>query len=541
MPRLRSLFCCVLCAVPAVAQRPDSRAPAPRPNVLLIVADDMGYSDAGCYGGEIRTPHLDAIAAGGLRFTQFYNTARCWPSRAALLTGHYAQSVRRDAVPGIRSGTGGTRPPWAPLLPSLLRELGYRSYHSGKWHVDGEPMQNGFDHSYSLNDHDRYFAPQAHRADGKGLPPVAPDSDYYATTAIADHTIAHLREHAEQHADRPWFAFVAFTAPHFPLQAPPADIAGYQHTYLPGWDRLRLDRWQRMQALGVGGKVLAPIERDVGPPYVFAEAMAKLGPAELNRPVPWLTLDARQREFQAAKMAVHAAMVTRMDTEIGRLLQQIDAMQATAHTLVVFLSDNGASAEIMVRGDGHDPHAQCGTGASFVSLGPGWSSLANTPFRRHKSWVHEGGIATPCIVRWPDGIAARGQNRGTPAHVVDLAPTILQLAGGEMPKRFADQDVPPAPGRSLLPAFAGDVTIERPSLWWQHEGNRALRVGDHKIVAAGKDAAWELYDLDGDRSETHDLAAEQPERVRTMASQWQLECDAYQAQAKRPDGDRQMK
>lgn len=538
MPRLRSLFCCVLCAVPAAAQGPDSRAPAPRPNVLLIVADDMGYSDAGCYGGEIRTPHLDAIAAGGLRFTQFYNTARCWPSRAALLTGHYAQTVRRDAVPGIRSGTSGTRPPWAPLLPSLLRELGYRSYHSGKWHVDGEPMQNGFDHSYSLNDHDRYFAPTSHRADGKGLPPVAADSGYYATTAIADHAIAHLREHAEQHAGRPWFAFVAFTAPHFPLQAPPADIAGYQDAYLPGWDRLRIDRWQRMQVLGVGGSVLAPIERHVGPPYVFAEAMAKLGPAEVNRPVPWLTLDAQQRAFQAAKMAVHAAMVTRMDTEIGRLLQQIDAMQATADTLVVFLSDNGASAEIMVRGDGHDPHARCGTGASFVSLGPGWSSLANTPFRRHKSWVHEGGIATPCVVRWPAGITARGQNRGTPAHVVDLAPTILRLAGGEMPKRFADQEVPPAPGRSLLPAFASDVTIERPSLWWQHEGNRALRIGSYKIVAAGKDAAWELYDLAGDRPETHDLAAAQPERVVVMAVQWQIEWDSYQAQAKRADGER---
>ena len=508
------------------------------PNVLLLVADDMGYSDAGCYGGEIDTPNLDALAAGGLRFTQFYNTARCWPSRAALLTGHYAQAVRRDAVPDVQSGTAGTRPKWAPLLPVLLRERGYRAYHSGKWHLDGEPLQNGFDHSYVLNDHDRYFAPQAHRDDGKRLPPVAKGSDYYATTAIADHTIAHLREHAQQHAGKPWFAFVAFTAPHFPLQAPPADIARYQDTYSPGWDLLREARWQRMRNLGVGGSVLAPIERDVGPPYALADAMAKLGPAEVNRPLPWTALDDAQRTFQAAKMAVHAAMVMRMDAEIGRIVQQVAAMGAEADTLVVFLSDNGASAEIMVRGDGHDPHAQCGTGASFVSLGPGWSSLANTPFRRHKTWVHEGGIATPCLVRWPTGIAARGQNRSTPAHVVDLAPTILQLAGSVLPQRFADLDVPPAPGRSLVPAFTADVVIERPSLWWQHEGNRALRVGDHKIVAAGKDAAWELYDLRSDRSETRDLATEQPERVRTLAAQWQAECDAYHAQARRRDDGR---
>ena len=516
----------------AIAQAPEN---ARAPNVLLIVADDMGYSDASCYGGEIDTPTLDALAATGLRFTQFYNTARCWPSRAALLTGHYAQAVRRDQVPGLPSGTSGTRPKWAPLLPVLLRDRGYRCYHSGKWHIDGEPLQNGFHHSYGLGDTDRYFAPQAHREDGKRLPPVAADSGYYATTAIADHTIAHLKEHAQQHGKQPFFAFVAFTAPHFPLQAPAADIARYQDTYLPGWDLLRDARWQRMQALGVGGSSLAPIERDVGPPYALADAMAKLGAAEVNRAVAWTTLDEAQRAFQAAKMAVHAAMVSRMDTEIGRILQQVAAMEAEPDTLVVFLSDNGASAEIMVRGDGHDPHAQCGTGATFLSLGPGWSSLANTPLRRHKTWVHEGGIATPCLVRWPAGIKPSQHNRTTPAHVVDIAPTILQLAGTAMPRQFGGVEAPPAPGRSLVTTFGNDVGIERPSLWWHHEGNRALRVGNHKIVAAGKGADWELYDLSSDRSETHDLAKEQPERVRALAAQWQRESDAYEAQARTPD------
>lgn len=531
VPRLTA-FAVLVAAVVAQA------APAPRPNVVLIVADDMGFSDAGCQGGEIATPHLDRLAAEGLRFTQFYNTGRCWPSRAAILTGHYAQTVRRDRVPGVPSGTAGVRPAWAPLLPVLLRDSGYRSYHSGKWHLDGAPLQNGFDRSYVLGDHDRYFAPKDHREDGKRLPEVAAGTGYYATTAIAGHTIDHLREHAQQHAGRPFFAFVAFTAPHFPLHAPPADIARYQDTYAPGWDLLREARWQRQRALGVGGTVLAPVEREVGPPYAFPEALAKLGPGEVDRPVAWSTLDAAQRSFQAAKMAVHAAMVTRMDAEIGRILQQVEAMGATRETLVVFLSDNGASAEIMVRGDGHDPHAQCGTGATFLSIGPGWSSLANTPFRRHKTWVHEGGIATPFLVRWPAGIATPGGNRRTPAHVVDLVPTILQLAGSSLPARFADQPVPPAPGQSLVATFAADVPIARPSLWWQHEGNRALRVGDHKIVAAGENAPWELYDLRDDRSETKDLAAAQPERVRAMAEQWQRETAACYAAAQRADGKR---
>ncbi len=500
-----------------------SSVAAQRPNVVVIVADDLGYSDLACYGGEIATPNLDALARDGLRFTQFYNTARCWPSRAAILTGYYAQAVRRDAVPEVRSGTSGVRPPWARLLPQMLRPLGYRSYHAGKWHVDGSPLEGGFDHSYSLDDHDRHFAPKRHREDGTALPAIAEGSGYYSSAAIADHAIAHLRAHQDQHAAQPFFAFVAFTAPHFPLHAPPADVARYQDKYQRGWDAMRVERWERMQALGIGGSALAPIERDVGPPYAFPTALAALGPREVNRPVPWDGLDAEQRVFQAAKMAVHAAMVDRMDREIGRVLAQLDAMGATANTLVFFLSDNGASAEMMVRGDGHDPHAACGTGATFLSLGPGWSSLANTPFRRHKSWVHEGGIATPMLVRWPHGIAARGELRRTPGHVVDLVPTILEVAGAESAATLS--------GMSLVPQFATEVARAERSLWWLHEGNRALRVGDWKIVAT-KDGAWELYDLGTDRSETNDLAAAMPEKVRAMAAAWTHQTEACFALAR---------
>lgn len=504
-----------------------SAAEPAKPNVLLILADDLGYSDLGCYGSEIATPNLDGLAKNGLRFTQFYNTARCWPTRAAVLTGYYAQQVRRDTVPGLKSGTPGTRPEWARLLPEMLKPLGYRSYHSGKWHVDGLPLAGGFDHSYSLNDHNRHFAPREHTEDDRPLPPADPKGGYYSSTAIADHAVKCLKEHADKYPDRPFFEFLAFTAPHFPVQAPPEDVAKYRKTYLAGWDAMREARWERLKGLNIPGASLSAVERDVGPPYAFPEAIKKLGPNEVNRPLPWKDLSADQRAFQADKMAVHAAMVDRMDREIGKVLDQVRAMKALDNTLVFFLSDNGASAEIMVRGDGHDPHAECGTGATFLSIGPGWSGLANTPFRRHKTWVHEGGISTSFVVHWPKGISARGEVRHDPGHVIDLVPTILDAAGGKPPAAWDGKPVPPAPGKSLLPAFAKDWTVTHDSLWWLHEGNRALRVGDWKVVAAGKDSPWELYDLRADRSETKDLAREKPDKVRELVALWQKQTDEY--------------
>lgn len=503
---------------------------AAKPNILLILADDLGYSDLGCYGSEIQTPHLDGLAQHGLRFTQFYNTARCWPTRAAILTSYYAQQARRDTLPGvnIKMGNQGTRPTWAPLLPVMLKPLDYRSYHSGKWHIDGRPLDNGFDRSYSLNDHDRHFAPRQHTEDDKPLPAVAAGGSYYSSTAIADHAIKCLKEHATQHAGKPFFEFLAFTAPHFPVQAPPEDVARYQQQYLDGWDALRTKRWERQQTLKMSGASLAPIERNLGPPNAFPKAIDQLGPNEVNRPVAWEALSAEQRAFQAKKMAVHAAMVDRMDREIGRVLAQLKAMGAYENTLIFFLSDNGASAEMMVRGDGHDPHAECGTGATFLSIGPGWSSLCNTPFRRHKTWVHEGGICTPFIVHWPAGMRTKGELRHTPAHVIDVVPTVLAAAGSSAPK-----DQPPAPGKSLLPALVSDVVIERNHLWWLHENNRALRQGHWKIVAAGKDAPWELYDLNQDRCETNNLAKAMPEKVRELDALWKRELAEMQQLATR--------
>jgi len=264
----------------------------------------------------------------------------------------------------------------------------------------------------------------------------------------------------------------------------------------------------------------------VGPPYPFPAALQKLGPNEVNLPIPWGDLQEEQRAWQANKMAVHAAMVDRMDREIGRVISQLRAMGALENTLILFLSDNGASAEMMVRGDGHDPTAECGTGATFLSLGPGWSSLANTPFRRHKTWVHEGGISTPLIVHWPRGIAAKGELRMSPGHVVDVVPTLLELTGAK-----PTESAPPFPGKSLVPLLTKESPERRESIWWLHEGNRALRVGDWKIVAAGKESAWELYDLSSDRSESRNLASEKPEKLAELVDQWTRETTEYFAHA----------
>jgi arylsulfatase A-like enzyme len=487
---------------------------------VIILADDLGYSDLGCYGGEIATPNLDALARGGLRFTQAYNTARCWPSRAALLTGYYAQQVRRDALPERPGGGNGVRPAWARLLPEFLKSAGYHNYHSGKWHVDGPVLAGGFERSLSVSQNN-YFHERGNTIDDRPVTnPKDVDSGYYTTTAIADHAIACLKEHAETQPNRPFFSFVAFTAPHFPLHAPAEDIARYRDRYLDGWDNLRRARYDRQRALGLLNTPLSAIEPDVGPPYDFPDAFPILGPGEVNRPLPWDTLTAEQKRFQATKMAIHAAMIDRMDREIGRILDQLRAMNAQENTLIVFLSDNGASAEIMVRGDGHDPKADPGGAATYLCLGPGFSSAANTPFRRHKTWVHEGGISTPLIVNWPAGIAARGELRHTPTHLIDIVPTLLDILQIDKPTEWNGVPIPPAPGRSLVPALAKDVPIARDALWWLHEGNRAIRIGDWKLVAA-KGEPWSLYNLANDRAESHDLAAAHLDKVRELEAAWQ--------------------
>ncbi|MEY3897696.1 MAG: hypothetical protein RLZZ214_3217 [Verrucomicrobiota bacterium] len=408
-----------------------------KPNILIIVADDMGFSDAGCYGSEIQTPNLDKLAADGLRFTQFYNTARCWSSRASILTGYYAQSVRRDAITGFDSegGGNGNRQKWATLLPHYLKPLGYHSYHSGKWHLDGSGSAGGFEHSYISGGGNGYFDPSGTIEDDVKLSATKDKENYYSTIAIADHAVKYLKKHAANYPDKPFFQYLAFHSPHFPLHALPEDIAIYKDRYVAGWDALREERLAKLSKAGIVDCPLSRLEPDTVPGWNLPETalQKRIGPEEVGHAVPWNTLTSGQKKFQAAKMAVHAAMVHRMDIEIGRVLEQIRSIGGFENTIVFFVSDNGASAEQIIRGLGEDPSAPIGSEKSYLGMGPGWSSASNTPFRLHKSWNHEGGIATPLIVSWPAGITTHNELRTDPGHLIDIVPTILEITGGKQP------------------------------------------------------------------------------------------------------------
>ncbi|MCM8533471.1 MAG: arylsulfatase [Lentisphaeraceae bacterium] len=495
---------------------------ANKPNIVIILADDLGFSDIGSYGSEIQTPNLDKLANNGLRYTQFYNTARCWPTRGSLMTGYYAQQISRDAVFEIKKLN--KRPSWAQLLPKVLKQVNYRSYHIGKWHIDGKPIKNGFDRSYELRDQHRFFNPQKHFEDDKPLAPVAKDTGFYGTVKVADKAIEYLADHQKNHAQKPFMAFIAFAAPHFPLHALPEDIAKVGNRYAKGWDSIREERWSRLQQLGIISGKLSPIEPDVKPPYDFPEDLKKLGSGEINYRPLWNSHAPEQKKFQQAKMSVHAAMIERMDTEIGRIVTQIKKMNAYEDTLILFLSDNGASAEIMIRGDGHDPKAVPGSAESHLCLGPGWSTTANTPFRRHKTWVHEGGACTPMIAHWPKGISTKGAFRKTVGHVIDIVPTILELTGAEYKPTVA------YPGKSLVPTFTKD-NQEKRTVWWAHEGNHAIRIGDWKLIKT-KDAAWSLYNLAKDRTETNDLASSYPEKVKLLEKEWLKTIDGFREDLK---------
>lgn len=496
--------------------------PAPRPNILLIVADDLGYSDLGCYGGEIQTPNLDRLAADGLRFTQFYNTARCWPSRSSLMTGYYAQAIRRDVLTGdFKPKAGKGRPRWAQLLPEYLKPLGYRSYHSGKWHVDGTPLGGGFDRAYSAGNPHNFFSSRGQTEDEVRMPPLTPEEPFYLTTYEADMAIEFLKDHAAKYGDRPFFEYLAFHAPHFPLHALPQDIAVYKDRYKSGWDVIRKERYERMIKMGLINCDLSQLDPDIIPRWSAQEdeLQKKIGPNEVAYAVAWDSLTTGHKEFQAAKMSVHAAMVHRMDIEIGRVLDQLKAMGTLENTLVMFLSDNGASAEQIIRGGGNDPSAPVGSEKTFLGIGPGWAAMANAPFRLYKSWNHEGGISTPFIVSWPTGIKAKNELRTNPGHLIDIVPTVLELTGGRQPEMVDGLKVPPLQGKSLVPVFTKDSSVTRDCLWWNHDGNRAIRVGDWKLVADHK-KPWELYDLSTDRSETKNLAAAYPEKAAELEKVW---------------------
>lgn len=451
----------------------------------------------------------------------------------------------------MSDGRGPLRPSWIRVLPHFLEPYGYRSYHSGKWHL---PVRQrlaaaGFSHSYSLVDTDRFFSPTRHHLDDKQLPQPDRNDGFYATTAITDHAIDFLREHSTSPAGResPFLLYLAYTAPHFPLHAPKEDIAKYEGRYRVGWDVIRERRWKRMKKEGLFKGELATRTKGVPPPVVLhtsavPDPLSILGEGETAQAPPWGKLTDAQKAFQATKMAVHAAMVTRMDTEIGRVLDRLRAMGAMHNTVIFFASDNGACATIMVRGDGHDPQAAPGSADSYLGIGPGWAAAANTPLRLHKVWTYEGGIATPLIVHWPAGILPAGEVRHAPVHFIDIVPTLIELAGGKESDSRRNEHGPPLPGQSLVPCFARDIVLprksiflEQPTEWrsfWSRNdqrryqdgttGYRALITTRHKLVQSiGATAGtWEIYDLIDDRSERNDLAAQQPEKVRELSAIW---------------------
>jgi arylsulfatase len=497
--------------------------PLKKPNFLLILADDMGFSDAGCYGGDIDTPNLDRLAAHGLRFTQGYSTARCGPSRSSLMTGLYAQQTASDVM------TQGNVPNYTRFIPDYLKPLGYRSYHSGKWHLRFTPREGvGFDHSYTLLDEDRYFTPQRLELDGEPLPQPKMEDHYYSTVAIADYAVRFLKDHAQNHGGSPFFLYMAPHSPHFPLQALPQDIEKYKDRFAEGWDTARERKHARMRRLGLVNCALPPLEPNMWTPWNTpdAELFAKIGPGEVTRAVPWSTLTLEQKRFQRIKMAIHAAMISRMDLEIGKVLRQVQAMGAERDTVVIFLSDNGASSEQLIRGDGHDSAAPPGSARSFLGLGPGWSSCSNTPLRLHKSWVNEGGIASPMIWYWPNGIADQNKLRHNPCHFVDILPTLVDLAGGD-PGEDRPLGAPPLAGRTLAPAFRKDGTAPHEFLYFNHNNNRAIRVGDWKLIATGQTGPWELYDLAKDRCELQNLADAHPDRAQELSGLWKEHDDAF--------------
>ena len=533
---------------------------APRPNILIILADDLGWSDLGCYGGEIRTPNLDSLAAGGLRFTQFYNCTRCCPSRASLLTGLYPHQAgiglmasdvaakfpgagdKGEAFPGYRGALNAS----CVTIAQVLKPAGYRTAAVGKWHVgDREfPTQRGFDDFYGFVG--GYAVDSWEPRMMTRLPAGRPQRNYkpgefFATDAITDHALDFLGDMKKSGA--PWLLYVAYQAPHFPVQSKREDMTGYPEIYAQGWDKIRGQRLARQKQIG-----LLPESTTLTPrskiPHPTASTREGSMTADGKNPA-WDSLPAERRADLAQRMAVYAGMVTGMDRNIGRILADLRASGQLDNTLVLFLSDNGACAEWEpfgfemlptlnpVPGTGlnqgtqalpnklhrGDDIAKMGQAGSFPSYGSGWANACNTPWRLYKHYGHEGGIGTPLIAHWPAGVKARGEFRAQQGHLSDLMATCVDVAGAKYPAEIEGKKILPREGRSLVPAFANEP-IGHEFLAWEHEGNRAIREGKWKLVSIAS-APWELYDMDADRVEMNDLATSQPDRVNAMSAKWE--------------------
>ncbi len=519
---------------------------ADQPNIILMMGDDMGYSDIGCYGSEIETPNLDALATDGLRFTQFYNTARCCPTRASLLTGLYPHQAGVGHMMSDRGVDGyrGNLNRQCMTIAEVLGTNGYRTYMAGKWHITKEtkptgpkvnwPVQRGFNRFYgTIHGAGSFFDPNTLTRDNTYISPYADPEykpkDYYYTDAISDHAVRYISDHAKQNADKPFFIYVAYTSAHWPMHAHPKDIAKYKGKYNVGYKAIREARYKKMLELGV------------------IEKHWNMSPQAGD----WKRV--QNKEWEAACMEVYAAMVDNMDQGIGRIVNELKKNNMLDNTLVMYFEDNGGCAEGMgrrgnqVRADKPkfkpmDPKALQtgmiprqtrdgwpvlrGTGVlpgpadTYIGYGRGWANVSNVPFREYKHWVHEGGISTPLIAHWPSGIKRKGELEHQPSHLIDLMATCVDISGTTYPTDYKGNRIKPLEGKSLKPAFEGKK-IEREAIYWEHEGNRAVRQDKWKLVARGRNGKWELYDMEADRSELNNLARAQPERAQALAAMWQ--------------------
>jgi arylsulfatase A-like enzyme len=480
----QTLIALSLCFIVA-AQAQDKR-----PNIVIIMADDMGFSDIGCFGSEIATPNLDRLAANGLRLTQFYNTGRCCPSRASLLTGLYSHQagvghmVENKGLPGYLGYLNDR----CVTIAEVLRQNGYRTLMTGKWHIGNDkphwPTDRGFDRYFGLvSGGSNYFRLDPNRIlalDDKSIP--APPG-YYATDAFTEYAIQFIEETRAK--SQPFFLYLAYTAPHWPLHAIPEDIAKYRGKYMDGWDALREKRYQKMIDIGIIDK---------------SSVLSKSGTQSWE--------NAKNKDEWDLRMATYAAQIERRDAGIVKVMNKLEEMGAEDNTLVVFISDNGGCAEDVDRGkDG----AEIGTADSFTSYRKPWANVSNTPFRQYKHWNHEGGIASPFVAHWPSKIK-KGEISHSPAHIIDLMPTCLAAAGASYPKQFNGREILQVEGKSLMPIFEDKTKEVHDVIYWEHEGNRAVRQGNWKLVAENN-SEWELYDLKTDRSELKNLATQHPEKV----------------------------
>lgn len=492
---------------------------AEKPNILYILADDLGFSDLGCFGGEIETPVLDSLAEGGVRLTQFYNTGRCCPSRAAILTGQYPHRVGLGHMTTNdlgRPGYRGVVSSKAQTIAQVLKPAGYRSFIAGKWHLGTpDPTGNGFEEFYGTLVSAKRFFDSDHLVrfpEGRQARQY-PEGEFYATDAVTDHALDFLKL-ARETPDQPWFLYLAYHAPHFPLHAPKQDIDKYADRYHGGWDQLRNERLERMKEMGIVAADTRLTPRSTWQNY--GETKTGTNPA-------WDDLPEVRRLDLARRMAIFAAMVDRMDAQLGRVIEDLKAAGEFGNTLIVFTSDNGACFEwdpfgfdikssnenILHIGDMLD---EMGTPGTFHSVGSGWANAGNTPWRMYKHFVHEGGIASPGIVHWPDGLRVKaGAIIHDPSHIIDLLPTAIAVSGAEYIGTLS------LPGVDLINQL-NNGGAER-TLFFEHQGHRAVREGNWKLVAFD-DKPWELYDFSVDRAELNDLSKTHPEKVKIMEAAW---------------------